>query len=44
MHRYYVEFDNHDGQRTILYIYAYNPEHVRDLLGDYDLICADQTD
>jgi hypothetical protein len=43
MKRYYVEFDNHDGQRVIFYIYAKSPSEVKEML-DYDLIACDQTD
>ena len=53
MNRYYVEFVSHyeelntgqSRQRTMyLYVYAYSPEQVKDILKEYEIITLDQTD
>ena len=40
MNRYYVELDN----GTVLYVYAYSPEQVKDMLMTYEIVTLDQTD
>ncbi len=53
MNRYYVECVSHyeelntgqNRQRTMyLYVYAYSPEQVKDMLKEYEIITLDQTD
>ena len=53
MNRYYVELVSHyeelntgqSRQRTMyLYVYAYSPEQVKDMLKEYEIITLDQTD
>jgi hypothetical protein len=44
MFRYYVEFKNYDEKQIYIYVMAYNPEQVKDMLSDYVLIACDQTD
>ena len=40
MNRYYVELDN----GTVLYVYAYSPEQVKNMLMTYEIVALDQTD
>ena len=53
MNRYYVELVSHyeelntgqSRQQTMyLYVYAYSPEQVKDMLKEYEIITLDQTD
>ena len=53
MNRYFVECVSHyeelntiqNRQRTMyLYVYAYSPEQVKDMLKEYEIITLDQTD
>jgi hypothetical protein len=54
MNRYYVEFEpdyevcsNTGGDydsSLCLYVYAYSPEQVKDMLKEYEIITLDQTD
>ena len=50
MRRYYVEYVSHYAELNVqsstvyLYVYAYSPEQVKDMLKDYEIVAVDQTD
>lgn len=44
MRRYWVEFVGYDGKHVCMYIHAYSPEQVRNMLPEYELIAVDVTD
>jgi len=44
MQRYWVEFTGYDGVHVCIYIHAYNPDQIREMLSEYELISVDQTD
>lgn len=47
MTRYYVEFINDgfgNGDKVSIYVNAYNPKQVKEMLSEYVLITCDQTD
>ena len=48
MHRYYVELNltmpPTPVRRAYLYVYAYGPEQVKDMLKEYHIFAIDQTD
>ena len=44
MMRYYVEFDDYKNNRVIIYMMAYSPDHVRQILPEYTFVAIDQTD
>ena len=50
MNRYYVEFVSHyaelhvESRMLYMYVYAYSPEQVKDMLKEYQIVTIDQTD
>ena len=50
MNRYYVEFVSHYAELNVesrmiyMYVYAYSPEQVKDMLKEYQIVTIDQTD
>ncbi len=45
--KYYVEYfpwPNNEEHIRSIYVYAYSPEQVRAMLGDYKLLTIDETD
>ena len=50
MRRYCVEYVTHYAELNVqsstvyLYVYAYSPEQVKDMLKEYHIVAIDQTD
>ena len=50
MNRYYVEFVSHYAELNVesrmiyMYVYAYSPEQIKDMLKEYQIVTIDQTD